>query len=238
MAVKVTILYDNRCGNHTLQEGWGFSAFVEYENAKILFDTGGDPKAVFSNADKLSIPFDEISHLLFSHRHWDHVAGFNDVIERVNPATKLYVPRTFSWSLLKKGSSRLNKTKVVHAFEAIAPNIYSMVLRGGFWLYEQTLVLKTPDGLGIITRCAHPGIIQILKAAQKYLQEEISFVLGGFHQLFTPAEQTNSIVKQFQMMNVQKVAPCHCSGDHLIRQFQETYDSNFFKVGTGTIINF
>jgi 7,8-dihydropterin-6-yl-methyl-4-(beta-D-ribofuranosyl)aminobenzene 5'-phosphate synthase len=139
--------------------------------------------------------------------------------------------------LLRKGSSRL-RTKVVRSFEAIAPNIYSLVLRGGFWLYEQALVLKTAEGLGIITGCAHPGIIQIVKTAQQHLQAEISFVLGGFHQFSEPEERSADIVKQFQALNVQKAAPCHCSGDPLIRQFQEAYGSHFFKVGTGTVLTF
>lgn len=238
MTVKITILYDNRCDNCALQEGWGFSAFIEYDGLRILFDTGGEAEALVSNVDKMSLPFKEVTHLLFSHRHWDHIAGFKEIIRKISPETELYVPRTFPWMLVRWGSSCLKKAKVVRSFETIAPNVYSLVLRGGFWLYEQALILKTSEGLGIITGCAHPGIIQILKAAREHLQTDISFVLGGFHQLFSPAEQSANIVKQFQMMKVQKVAPCHCSGDHLIRQFQEAYGSNFFKIGTGTILNF
>lgn len=98
--------------------------------------------------------------------------------------------------------------------------------------------MKTPKGLGIITGCSHPGIVQIVKAAQEHLQSNVYFVLGGFHQLFTPAKQSSGIVKQFQDLNVQRVAPCHCSGDHLIRQFQDAFGSNFSKIGTGTVLNF
>jgi 7,8-dihydropterin-6-yl-methyl-4-(beta-D-ribofuranosyl)aminobenzene 5'-phosphate synthase len=236
MPVKITVLYDNRCDNCHLQEGWGFSALVEYGGCKILFDTGGDASAFSSNADKIQLPFSEITHLLFSHRHWDHIAGFKEIVKKVNGDAKLYVPKAFPW-LLRKNSSRL-KTHVVRSFEEIAPNVYSLVLRGGFWLYEQALVLKTPEGLGIITGCAHPGIMQILEAAQQHLQGDIAFVLGGFHLLFAPAERSANVVKQFQELNVQKVAPCHCSGDHLIRQFREAYGPNFFKVGTGTVLTF
>lgn len=63
-------------------------------------------------------------------------------------------------------------------------------------------------------------------------------MLGGFHQLYTPAKQSADIVKQFQALDVQKVAPCHCSGDHLIRQFQEAFGPNFSKIGTGSILSF
>lgn len=238
MSVKITILYDNRCANPHLQEGWGFSALIEYQDCKILFDTGGDMPAFSSNIEKLQLGFDDLTHLLFSHRHWDHITGFKEIIKKLNANATLYVPKKFPWLLLKNAKSHLKKIKVVRSFEEIAPNIYSLVLRGGFWLYEQILILKTPQGLGIITGCAHPGITQIILAAQKLLQTNIYFVLGGFHHLYTPANQSAEIVKQFQKLNVQKVAPCHCSGDHLIRQFQEAFGSNFSKIGTGTILSF
>jgi 7,8-dihydropterin-6-yl-methyl-4-(beta-D-ribofuranosyl)aminobenzene 5'-phosphate synthase len=238
MTVKITILYDNRCGNSHFQEGWGFSAFIEHEGSKILFDTGGDLSSFSSNADKIPLSYQEITHLLFSHRHWDHITGFKEVVRKVSKETRLYVPRTFPWLLLRYGTAQLNKIKVVRSFERIAPNTYSLVLRGGWWLYEQALVLKTPQGLGIITGCAHPGIVNILTEAQRLLQTQISFVLGGFHNCFSSPERTKDVVKQFQELRVQKVAPCHCSGDHLIRQFQEAYGPNFFKVGTGSMLTF
>ncbi|MBI5346357.1 MAG: MBL fold metallo-hydrolase [Chlamydiae bacterium] len=216
----------------------GFSALVEYEGSKILFDAGGDAAAFSLNADKMQLSYSEITHLLFSHRHWDHIAGFKEIVGKVGPNAALYVPKTFPWFLLRNGSARLKKTKIVKSFEAIAPNIYSLVLRGGFWLYEQALILKTPEGLGIITGCAHPGIIQVIKAAKQHLQAKISFVLGGFHLLSDRAESRSNIVKQFQDLNVKKVAPCHCTGDHFIRQFYEAYGPNFFKAGTGTVLTF
>lgn len=238
MTVKISILYDNRCDNCQLQECWGFSALIEHDGQKILFDTGGDLTTFSSNAEKMHLPYNEITHLIFSHWHWDHIAGFKEIAKKLNNNAILYVPKMFPLFLMKKGASCFKQTKVVRSFEAITPNIYSLVLRGGFWLYEQAIVLKTPKGLGIITGCAHPGIVQIIKAAKQHLNTDIYFVLGGFHQLFTPPNQSAIVVKQFQELNVQKVAPCHCSGDHLIRQFQDTYGTNFSKIGTGSILTF
>ena len=238
MSVNITILYDNRCERCDLQEGWGFSSYIEFEGAKILFDTGGDLAAFEKNAQKMNLDYDEISHLLFSHRHWDHVTGFTEIIKKVQPETHLFVPKTFPWRLKRKAASCLKHTHVVRSFEHIGPNIYSLVLPCGFWLYEQALILKTEKGLGIITGCAHPGIVQILKKAQEHFQDDIAFVLGGFHLFSAKAEQSAQVVKEFQKLRVQKVAPCHCSGDHMIRQFQEAYGSNFFKVGTGSVLAF
>lgn len=235
--MKITILYDNRCDNCHLQEGWGFSALIEDGKYKILFDTGGDTEAVSSNAEKLQIPFGDVTHLLFSHRHWDHIAGFKERIASLNHKTALYIPKTFPLLLKKHAASRLKTVRVVKEFESIEPNIYSLVLRGGWWLYEQALIIQTPQGLCVITGCAHPGILHILKEAKERLKAEIAFVLGGFHMLYDRAVKSEETVRQFQELGVQKVAPCHCSGDYTIRQFQNAYGPNYVKVGTGTVIH-
>lgn len=236
--IKITILYDNRADNCHLQEGWGFSAFIECPGCRILFDTGGDPSSFTLNAQKMNVRIDEITHLLFSHRHWDHVAGFKEVISKVNENTSLYIPKTFPWLLRKIGSSRLKNTKIVKSLNLIAPDVYSLVLKGGFWLHEQALILKTSSGLGVVTGCAHPGIIRILEEAVSHLQEKIAFVVGGFHLLFDAPDHSAHIVEKFQKLGVEKVAPCHCSGDHTIRQFQKAYGSDFYRIGTGSILTF
>lgn len=238
MSIKVTIVYDNRCDNCHLQEGWGFSAFLEYQGCKILFDTGGDYAAFTSNADKLNISYQKISHVLFSHRHWDHITGFGEIVKKVSENASLYVPKTFPRKLLKKATTHLKNVYVIRSFQQIAPDLYSLVLRGGFWLYEQALIVKTPKGLGIITGCAHPGIVHIIEEAQKHLPMDIAFVLGGFHMFSANARKRESVVKEFQRLGVQKVAPCHCSGDSLIQQLQEAYGPSFVKVGTGSILTF
>jgi len=163
MSVKITVIYDNRCDNLRLKEGWGFSTLIEFEGKKVLFDTGADYSGFSSNAEILQVLYDEITHLVFSHRHSDHVAGFKKIVEKLNPGIPLYVPKGFPWLLRRKASSRLK--------------------------------LKVKE------KCAH-------------------------------------VVQECLALGVQKVAPCHCSGEPLIRQFQDTYDSNFYKIGTGTNLLF
>lgn len=47
---------------------------------------------------------------------------------------------------------------------------------------------------------------------------------------------SQGIVRAFKEYKVEKVAPCHCSGDHVIRQFKEAYGAEFIFVGTGAHI--
>jgi len=233
--VKITVIYDNRIDQPILQEGWGFSSLIEYKGKKILFDTGGNSAAFFSNMEKLKIAWEEIDYVLFSHKHWDHVAGFEEVLKKLHKKTRVYLPKFFPRSLIKKIPKALEH-KIVKSFAEIDTAIYSLVLRGGLFLYEQSLILNTSKGLVVLTGCAHPGILNILKTAKKKLPNAIDLVIGGFHLLRTPKNLCAEIVQEFQNLEIKKVAPCHCSGDQTISQFQETYRSNFLKVGTGTVL--
>ncbi len=232
---KITIIYDNRKHNCDLKEGWGFSALIEQKDQKILFDTGGDHDAFVSNTEKLGIQCEELTHLFFSHKHWDHTKGFAQVLEKLPNQTQIYLPRGFPNSLLKQTPTHL-KLNVVKGFTQIDETIFSLVLRGGFMLHEQALLLKTTKGIVIITGCAHPGIVDIIKATQKQLPGPIHCVLGGFHLFRESQKNLNETVEQFRALKVEKVAPCHCSGDQALLQFQEAYQDNYFKIGTGTIL--
>jgi len=45
-----------------------------------------------------------------------------------------------------------------------------------------------------------------------------------------------AVIKEFKALGVQKVAPCHCTGDLAIGQFREEYKDNFIANGVGKII--
>jgi len=53
--MKVTIIYDNTSSRADLKADWGFSALVEIEGRKLLFDTGANGKILLSNMQKLKI---------------------------------------------------------------------------------------------------------------------------------------------------------------------------------------
>lgn len=74
--VKIVTLMDNLSSEHkNLTAEHGLSFYIETEEAKILFDFGGGENT-WKNAGKLNIPLKEVTHLVFSHSHYDHAAGF------------------------------------------------------------------------------------------------------------------------------------------------------------------
>lgn len=232
--IKITTLYDNRCSDPSLQEGWGFSVLIEYDNYTLLFDTGAYPHEFFSNCETLNINFHKITHVVISHRHYDHVGSFDELLRRLKSGTKIVLPK-WCFCPWKKQDPQFEWISS-HSFQKIEETMFSLVLNGGFFLYEQSLILETSKGNVIITGCAHPGIIPIVKAAQENLSGKIRCVFGGFHLAFTPSFVTKKIVEEFRSLGVEMVAPCHCTGDHAIRQFKETYGNDCYTIGTGSIV--
>ncbi|HEY2823819.1 MAG TPA: MBL fold metallo-hydrolase [Candidatus Acidoferrum sp.] len=64
-----TMLADDGLGE------WGFSALVEADGRKILFDTGAHPDTVLRNAQELKIDLSDVQDVVLSHFHDDHTTG-------------------------------------------------------------------------------------------------------------------------------------------------------------------
>lgn len=72
--LKVTVLSTMLADGDQLGE-WGYSALVEADGHKILFDTGFHPDLVLSNARSKGIDLSDINTVVLSHHHDDHTNG-------------------------------------------------------------------------------------------------------------------------------------------------------------------
>jgi 7,8-dihydropterin-6-yl-methyl-4-(beta-D-ribofuranosyl)aminobenzene 5'-phosphate synthase len=236
-SVTISVVYDNRNANPHLQEGWGLSLFLEFEERKILFDAGGNKEAFLANLERLQVPLNEITDVVISHKHWDHVAGLESLLARVSDNTKVYLPKFFpGWFLRRKfGSLRFVSPS---SFHEIDRNIFSFSMKASFLLHEQILVLSTIQGLILFTGCAHPGIINIIRETKsRFPKKRLQVIVGGFHLYKASDEQAKDVVHAFQVNEVEKVAACHCSGERVQKQFEETYGNNFLSIGTGSLLH-
>jgi 7,8-dihydropterin-6-yl-methyl-4-(beta-D-ribofuranosyl)aminobenzene 5'-phosphate synthase len=73
-SLKITVLSTMLADGKELGE-WGFSALVEADGHRILFDTGAHPDVVLKNAESLRVDLATIPDVVLSHNHWDHVGG-------------------------------------------------------------------------------------------------------------------------------------------------------------------
>jgi 7,8-dihydropterin-6-yl-methyl-4-(beta-D-ribofuranosyl)aminobenzene 5'-phosphate synthase len=87
--LKITVLVTNLAGNPKEGEGeWGYSALVEVDGHKILYDTGASADMIVRNAAALHIDLSGAEDVILSHNHWDHVGGLMTLrreLLKVNP---------------------------------------------------------------------------------------------------------------------------------------------------------
>lgn len=86
---------------------WGFSALVEVDGHRFLFDTGAHPDVVLKNAQSLRVDLTTVTDVVLSHSHSDHVGGLvalrrnlreqnSSALSRVHVSEGIFYPR---WSI-------------------------------------------------------------------------------------------------------------------------------------------
>ena len=68
---RVTILYDAFLDSKEVTKDWGFSALVEHDGKRILFDTGNNAVIFEHNVNALGIDLTKLDFVVISHRHTD-----------------------------------------------------------------------------------------------------------------------------------------------------------------------
>ncbi|MEL0255177.1 MAG: MBL fold metallo-hydrolase, partial [Burkholderiaceae bacterium] len=71
---EITVLATNTANFGGIGE-WSFSALLESEEEKILFDTGFDENTVLHNAELLKKDLSLVEKVILSHFHGDHTGG-------------------------------------------------------------------------------------------------------------------------------------------------------------------
>ena len=200
----------------------------------ILFDTGSSGRILLANMKKLGIEPGKIDAVFLSHIHGDHTGGLDAFLQQ-NPRVTVYLPASFPTSFRDAIAARGSRFKLLEKPEKLFDRVYTTGELGS-WTKEQSLVIDTPQGLVIITGCAHPGIVRIVRQAKNRLHKEIYLVMGGFHLAGQPAEELRRVAGELQQLGVQKVAPSHCTGDAARKVFQDRWGSNFVASGVGAVI--
>ena len=90
--VQITVLYDAFGNAPAMQKDWGYSALVEYDGKRILFDTGNNPEILAQNVKTKGVDFSKLDFVVMSHRHGDHMGGLTYVL-KVNHQVKIFAPK-------------------------------------------------------------------------------------------------------------------------------------------------
>jgi len=233
--VVITVLYDNYQMKKSLETDWGFSCLIETGEIKFLFDTGESGEILLRNMSKLSIAPEDIDFVFLSHFHHDHTGGLSAFLKK-NFNLTIYYPQSFQANLIKDMENSGAKLIQVSSFIELLTNIFSLGELDGA-VPEQSLAIRTPKGIAVVTGCAHPGIINILEKAKELFPEEtIYLALGGFHLFRKTDDEIKNTIEKMLNMEIINAAPSHCSGNSARYLFKEAYHNNYIETGTGKII--
>ena len=232
-ALTITILYDNKPFDERLKTKWGFSALIENEGHSLLFDTGGDSPTLLNNMRALGIDPGSIQALLLSHPHEDHTGGIEGIL-RENDSLPVYLLPSFP-TAFKRNLSGRTEVREVKAGQEIARGMYTTGEMGEE-IPEQALVIQTSQGLVVITGCAHPGIVNVIRKASELFKETVVAALGGFHLKSKGAPEIKAILSDFRGLGVRYAAPSHCTGKRAISLFKKEYRENLIRSGAGKVV--
>ncbi len=118
---------------------------------------------------------------------------------------------------------------------------YLLIERGGKlvpdnFIGEYAVVLNLKGkGLIVLAGCAHPGIVNIVKHAQKMTGiDKVHALMGGFHLTGAKPELIQRTVADIKAINPDYIVPMHCTGYEAITIFEKEMPSQFILNTAGT----
>jgi 7,8-dihydropterin-6-yl-methyl-4-(beta-D-ribofuranosyl)aminobenzene 5'-phosphate synthase len=100
---------------------------------------------------------------------------------------------------------------------------------------DLALVIDADYGLVVILGCAHHGMINTLKHAQKLTGKELIYAaIGGTHLLNATRERLVRTAADLKDMGVQYLGVSHCTGFEASAYLAQEYGEHFFLNNSGS----
>lgn len=235
---RILILYDNKSEREVFRPGWGFSALIEHDGKRLLFDVGADVLVFEHNVKAFGVGLKATDALVLSHEHCDHIGAISAALHR---DLDVYYPASFSSQFKKEiGDERKKPLWTAHPVTdplEIVPGVRSTgELKGQSGIVEQGLIVDGQDGPVLVTGCAHPEIVEMVKVAADIAGWCPQLVLGGFHLLRKKAAEVRGIAAELKQLGVKRIGPCHCTGERAAAILGEAFGSTLIEIDVGTEI--
>ncbi len=105
---------------------------------------------------------------------------------------------------------------------------------------EQAVFFKVKGkGLLVLSGCAHCGIVNTIKQAQKIVRtDKVHAIMGGFHLINAKPELIQNTVADIKSMKPDYIVPTHCTGFEAIVAFSREMPNEFILNTAGTQYTF
>jgi len=206
------------------------AALVELLNSKRADIPGGIPFYVgerFFAGSYMRRPDGNVVNLLALKREDIEGLGLLRIVE-----VKLPTP-------IVPGAYLIGKIDQITDYEKIS--LVFMARRGDQFVQddfigEQAIVLNAKGkGLVLLSGCAHRGIVNTIRQAQKMTGiEKVHAVVGGFHLSGAKPELVQRIVADIKALRPDYIVPTHCTGFEAITAFAREMPDQFILNTAGT----
>jgi 7,8-dihydropterin-6-yl-methyl-4-(beta-D-ribofuranosyl)aminobenzene 5'-phosphate synthase len=103
---------------------------------------------------------------------------------------------------------------------------------------DRAVFIKSDRGLIVILGCAHRGVVNTLRYAQKLTGvEAIYAVIGGTHLVAASLERIDFTVADLRKLDVQRLGACHCTGLPAASILAREFGDSFFFNNAGTRVS-
>lgn len=100
---------------------------------------------------------------------------------------------------------------------------------------DLALVVKTEQGLALITGCAHRGIVNTVRHVQSITNGEyIHTIIGGTHLHVASPERIEKTVAELKELGLQRLGVSHCTGFYPAAALAREFGDVFFLNNAGT----
>jgi len=198
-----------------------------------------------SNASKLGVNCSRIDQVVISHIHDDHMGGLLDVLAKCNKP-KLYLPFSYPQMPDEPLGDRADSDfkALLDQYKPFVSEIIrkkeSVKIGDKFYTtgkiedqtFEQSLIVPTSKGLIIITGCAHPGILEVVRHAKELMKQDVYFVMGGFHLMPVDSVQVKTMAQELRKLT-KYIGPCHCTGKIARGIFKDIFKEDYIDIQAG-----
>lgn len=244
-SIVYTILYNSTSVMDSIVADHGFSCLIESKENSCLFDAGRISDKFMTNVSRLGVNCARINQVFVSHIHGDHMGGLFDVLAKCSKPT-LYLPFSYPQSQSEPHTDK-SESDFRALLESLRPLVSetirqkeSIKVGDRFYstgmiedqTYEQALIVPTSKGLIVVTGCAHPGILEIVRRARELLKQDMHFVMGGFHLVSKDSAETTTIAHALRKLT-KYVGPCHCTGERAQQIFKDVFGEDYIDIRAG-----